>query len=81
MKSLGVRRAWTNILLIPRDHRYQSTLLYPAKLSIILEGQNKVFHDKTRFHQYLVTNPALHKVLEGKFQPNEVGYINKNTNI
>ena len=51
----------------------------PSKLSITIEGQNKIFHDKTRFNQYLVTNPALHKILEGKHQPKVVGYINKNS--
>ena len=50
----------------------------PSKLSITIEGQNKIFHDKTRFNQYLDTNPGLHKVIEGKLQPKEVGYINKN---
>ena len=42
-------------------------------------GQNKIFHDRNRFNQYLATNPALHKVLEGKLRPKEVGYLNKNT--
>ena len=54
-------------------------LLYPTKLSINTEGKNKIFYDKTRFNQYLATNPALRKILEGKLQPKEVGYINKNT--
>ena len=62
-----------------RDHGSQHSLTYPPKLSITVEGQNKIFHDKTRFNQLLATNPALHKVLEGKIQPKEVGYINKNT--
>ena len=62
-----------------RDHGYQTRLLYSAKLSITIEEQNKIFHDKTRFNHYLVTNPDLHKILEGKLQPKEVGYINKNT--
>ena len=53
--------------------------LYLAKLSITVEGQNKIFHDKTIFSQYLATNTALHKILEGKLQPKEVCYINKNT--
>ena len=62
-----------------RDHGWQLRLLYSAKLSITIEEQNKIFHDKTRFKKYLATNPALYKILEGKLQPKEVGYINKNT--
>ncbi|MGE9715068.1 hypothetical protein ACQP3F_25920, partial [Escherichia coli] len=38
----------------------------------------KIFHDKTRFQQYISTNPALQKVLEGKLQPKEVKYNHKN---
>jgi hypothetical protein len=39
---------------------------YPAKLSVTTEGENKIFHDKTKFKQYLSTNPVLQKALEGK---------------
>ena len=63
-----------------RDQRCQHRVLYPANLLITIEGQNKIFHDITRFSQYLATKPALHKVIEEKLQPEEVGYINKNTN-
>ena len=52
-----------------RDHRGQLWLLYPKMLSITTEGENKIFHDRTRFNQYLTTNPTLHKVLEGKSNP------------
>ena len=62
-----------------RDHRCQPRLLSPAKLSITIDKENKIFQDRTRFNQYLATNPALLKVLEGKLQPNEVSYIYKNT--
>ena len=48
-------------------------------IPITIKGQNKIFHDRTRFNQYLATNPDLLKVLEGKLQPKEVGYIHKNT--
>ena len=58
-----------------RDHR----LLYPAKLSITIDGENKIFHDKVKFKQYLSTNPALQKIWEGKLQFTEVNYIYENT--
>ena len=60
---------------------YRSHLLGPALVevagSVTIDLQNKIFHDKTRFNQYLATNPALHKVLERKFPPKEVSYIHK----
>jgi hypothetical protein len=47
------------------------TQLFPAKLSIITDGEAKIFQDKTKFKQYLPTNPALQRILEGKFQQKE----------
>ena len=32
-----------------RDHRCQPRLLYPAKLSITIHGENKIFCDKVKF--------------------------------
>ena len=52
-----------------RDHGCQLRLLYPAKHSITIDEQSKIFHDKTRFNHYLITNPVLYKILEGKLQP------------
>ncbi|MBV2150901.1 hypothetical protein KRZ98_22135 [Sphingobium sp. AS12] len=59
METLKARRSWIDILPTLRDHGCQPRLLYPAKLSIIIDGENKIFHDKTRFKQYISTNPAL----------------------
>ena len=39
-------------------------MLYPARFLITVGRKNKIFHDKTRFKQYLSTNPGLQKVLE-----------------
>jgi hypothetical protein len=49
-------------------------LLYPAKLSISIDGETKVFHDKTKFTQYLSMNPALQRIIKGKFQHKEGNY-------
>jgi hypothetical protein len=45
-------------------------LLYPAKLSITIDGETKVFHDKAKFTQYFSMNPALQRIIKD----------NKNTN-
>ena len=42
-------------------------LLYIVKISITIDEENKTVNDKSRFKQYLSTNPALKKVLEEKF--------------
>jgi hypothetical protein len=43
-------------------------LLYTAKLSITIDGEIKVFHDKSKFTQYLSTNPTLQWIIKGKLQ-------------
>ena len=79
LETMKARRSWSSIMQTLRDSRCQPRLLCPAKLSITIEGQNKIFHDKTRFNHYLATKLGLHKVLEGKLQPKEVSCIHKNT--
>jgi len=37
--------------------------------------KTKVFHDKTKFTQYLSTSPALQRIIGGKFQYKEGNYI------
>jgi hypothetical protein len=38
-----------------------------AKLSISIDGETKVFHNKNKFTQYLSTNPAFQRITNGKF--------------
>ena len=78
METLKARRIWIDILQTLREHGCQPRLLYPAKLSITINGENKIFQDKTRFKHYVATNPALQKVLEGKLQPKEINYTHIN---
>jgi hypothetical protein len=52
-ETMKARRSWTDITQTLRDHKCQPRLLYPAKLSFITDGETKVFHDKTKFTQYL----------------------------
>jgi hypothetical protein len=65
------RRSWADVIQTLREHKFHPRLLYPAKLSITIDGETKVFNDKTKFTQYLSTNPALQKTIKGKLQPNE----------
>jgi hypothetical protein len=60
------RRAWTDVIQTLREHKCQPRLLYPSKLSITIEGETKVFHDKTKFTYYLSTNPALQRIITEK---------------
>ena len=68
------RRSWTDVKWTKIEHKCQPRLQYPAKLSITIDGETKVFHDKTKFTQYLSMNPALQRIIKGKLQHKEGNY-------
>jgi hypothetical protein len=65
-ETIKARRSWADIKQTLREHKCQPRLLYPAKLSITIE--NKIFHNKTKCTQYLSTNPALQRIIDGNFK-------------
>jgi hypothetical protein len=65
---MKARRSWIDVIQILREHKCQPMLLYPAKLSIAIDGESKVFHDKIKFTYYLSTNPALQRIITEKNQ-------------
>jgi len=67
-ETIKARRSWTDVIQTLREHKRQPRLLYPAKLSITIDRETNIFHDKTKFTQYLSTNPALQRIIEGKLQ-------------
>jgi hypothetical protein len=70
-ETMKARRHWADVIQTLREHKCQPRLLYPAKLSITVDGENKISHDKTKFTQYLSTNPALQRIIDGKHQHKE----------
>jgi hypothetical protein len=67
-ESVKARRSWTDVLQTIREHKYQPWLLYPAKLLITIDGKNMIVHDKNKFTQYLSTNSALQRIINGEHQ-------------
>jgi hypothetical protein len=65
---MKAKRSWADVIQTLREHKCQHRLLYPAKLSITIDVETKIFHDKTKFIQYLSTNPGLQRILKGKLQ-------------
>jgi hypothetical protein len=65
---MKAKRYWINVIKTPKEHKCQPWLLYPAKLSITIEGETKIFHEKNRFTQYLSMNIALQRIIKGKLQ-------------
>jgi hypothetical protein len=65
---MKARRSWTGVIQTLKEHKCQPRLLYPAKLSITIDGETKVFHDETKFTQYLSMNPAIQRIIMEKHQ-------------
>jgi hypothetical protein len=79
VESLKSRRAWTDVLQSLRNHRCEARLLYSEKLLNAIDGKRKPFCSKSKFKEYLSTNPDLQKVLRDKLQYKEVTHIQENT--
>jgi hypothetical protein len=47
-------------------------LLCPAKLSSIIEGEIKTFHNKQKLKEFMTTKPLLQKILSGILHIEEV---------
>ena len=65
METLQARREWQKIFQLMRTRGLQPRLLYPARLSIKIEGQIKSFPDKRNLKEYTSTKPALQEMLKG----------------
>ena len=64
-ETLQARRAWKKIFQQMRTRGLQPRLLYPARLSIKIEGQINSFPDKRCLKEYTSTKPALQEMLKG----------------
>ena len=69
METVKDRRTWIDVLYIMRANECHPRLLYPEKLAITIDGENKIFNFKARFTQNVSTTPALQNDQEGKLQP------------
>jgi hypothetical protein len=70
-ETIKARRSLVDFIQTLRELKCQPRLLYLANLSITIDGETKVFHDRTKFAQYCSTNPALQMIIKGKLQQEE----------
>ena len=54
----------------------QTQTTIPSQAIIHYQWRKKIFQDKNKFKQFVATNPALMKVIEGKSQPKESNIAN-----
>ena len=65
MERLQGRREWQKIFQVMKIKDLQLRLLYPARLSIKVEGQIRTLPDKGSLKEYTFSNPALQEMLKG----------------
>jgi hypothetical protein len=68
------RKSWADVIQTLREQKCQVRLLYSAKFSITIDRETKVFHDKTKFAQYLSKTPAHQRIIKGKLQQKKRNY-------
>jgi hypothetical protein len=73
-ETLKGKICWADVIQTLREQKSQARLLYAAKLLINIEGETKIFYDKTKFKIYLSTNPALQRIIKRKLQHKERNY-------
>jgi hypothetical protein len=76
---MKARRSWADVRQTLRERKCQHRLLYPVKLLITIDGETKIFHDKTKCTQYLSIHPALQRIIDGKHQHKEGNYTLEKT--
>ena len=57
-ETLQARREWQKIFQVMRTRGLHPRLLYPARLSIKMEGKMQTFAEKRRLKEYNSTKPA-----------------------
>ena len=62
-ETLQARRDWQEVFKVMKGKDLQPRLLYPAKLSLRMEGQIKCFPEKVK--EFIITKPLLHEMLKG----------------
>ena len=63
-ETLQARREWQNIFKMMKGKNLQPTLHYPARISLRLDGEIKIFTDKQKLREFSTTKPALQHMLK-----------------
>jgi hypothetical protein len=65
IETFKARRAGNEVFQALNENNFNPRILYPEKLSFKIDGAIKVFHDKQKLKQYMITKPPLQKILQG----------------
>ena len=64
-ETLQARREWQDIFKVLNGKNLQPRLLYPARISLQIDGEIKSFSDKQKLREFSTTKPALQQMLKG----------------
>ena len=59
------RKKWQEIFNVRNRKNMQPRILYPASLSLRIEGEIKVFPKKQKLKEFITSKPALQEILRG----------------
>ena len=64
-ETLQARKGWQEVFQVMKGKDLHPRLLYPAKLSLRMEGKIKCFSDKVKLKKLIITKPLLYEMLKG----------------
>ena len=64
-QTLQVGRDWQEVAKVTKSKDLPPRLLYPAKLSLRMEGQIKCFPEKVKLKEFIITKSLLYELLKG----------------
>ena len=64
-ETLQARKGWREVFQVMKGKDLHPRLLYPAKLSFLMEGQIKCFSDKVKLKKFIFTKTLLYEMFKG----------------
>ena len=65
VETLQARREWQDIFKVLKGKNLQPRLLYPARISLKIDGEIKSFSDKQKLREFSTTKLASQQMLNG----------------
>ena len=62
---MQARRDWQDIFKVMKRKDLQPRLVYPAKLSLRIQGNISSFPDKKKLKEFIITKTLLYEMLKG----------------
>jgi hypothetical protein len=55
-EAIKAKRYWADVIQTLKEHKCWPRLLYPATLSITIDGKTNIFHDKNKLYSIFPQN-------------------------